>query len=194
MYFDLGPLARAATQPPSGTATVPSKTICNGSVAVTVSTISPLTRISSESSGAIDTTSAFTRSVGGAPAASVISSPGSRPSTCSMRIGPVEKNVRPRLIASTQLCWLSGPVTCANVRSEPGGGSIEHVREVVGAAGRGHAEARVQKTVVEVGRAALVRVERADVVVVAEAERDVERDERPRGVGRRRAARTCTGA
>ena len=49
----------------------------------------------------------------------------------------------------------------------------------------GNAEAGVQQPVVEIRGAELVRPERADVVVVAETEREVERDERGRGVGRR---------
>ena len=54
--------------PRSGTSMGPSKVTRIGSVARVVCTISPLTRISSVSTGAIDTTSAFTRIVVGADA------------------------------------------------------------------------------------------------------------------------------
>ena len=57
----------------------------------------------------------------------------------------------------------------------------------------GIANAGVEQTIVEVGGATLVRVERADVVVVAQPFGDIERDQRRRGVGRLRGA-DCTGA
>ena len=102
--------------------------------------------------------------------------------------------MRPRLIASIQLCCVSGPVTVRERAIGPGGGSSQTSEKLSVPPVAGNAEAGIQQTVIEVRRAELVGVERADVVVVAEAEREVERDERRGGVSRRRAAPMYTDA
>jgi hypothetical protein len=93
------------------------------SVAATVRAISPFTTICNESTGVIESASAFTWTVFGAVAATAISSPGLWPSTSMKMSGPVDVNVRPRRTASSHERTDNGPSISANVRSEPGGGS-----------------------------------------------------------------------
>src|SRR4029079_13499613 len=64
-------------------------------------------------------------------------------------------------------------------------GIAKHIRELVGPGGCRNTESGVEQMIIEVRGSDFIRVQRADVVVVAESERAIEGDQRRCGSRRR---------